>query len=607
MPGNSHVSAPNVSPPGYNGGMDGALSLIHALCRRAVETDDTRALLEELNTHATELIGADRGFVALANNDTGELNLVATTGPGWTDEVRAMRLKIGDATRIGPARPPTANGHTGITSHVAATGKPYITSDVNTDPYYYAVFDDVASEIAVPLTDGNGRTQGVINCQSVARDHFHEGHLQLLQSLADIAVMRLMMDTSRARETALVEIGKDLTALADTGHLMRRVVDVAAEVLRFEDCSLFVLDRDKNELVLQASRGGLANHIGQAVYPLGEGLTGWVGQHGEAIRITELKADPRWQGRYEEFPPEDVGAFLAVPIFGRNGVLGVLRVLRRKGVAPWFRREFTDDDESVLLTIASQLGAALENSRILDRLVNTERMAAWGEMSAKAAHMIGNRTFAIKGDLNELEYRLSEPDDKREAFRNLAEGIRRGIFRLEEILQEFRDFVRATQLSLSPCDLNDIVRQCVDESFPKRSKVTLTLKLADGLPPVLADAARLKRAFSELIENSVSFQPDGGALLIQTCRTDPAEGQALASLPRTRAYVQVEFVDTGPGIPGDIKPRIFTPFYTSRARGMGLGLSIVKGILEAHRGSVAEVGAAGAGAHFIAFLPAQTD
>lgn len=586
--------------------MTDALPLLHALCRRAVETDNPLSLLEELNTQAMALIGADRAFVALANNDTGELNLVATAGAGWTDEFRAMRLKISDASKNGHSRLPS-EGHTGITSHVAATGKPYITGDVNADPYYFPFFDDVASEVAVALVDGNGRTQGVINCQSIHCDHFHPQHLQILQTLADVAVMRLMMDTYRARETALVEIGKDLTALADTGHLMRRVVDVAAEVLRFEDCSLFVLDRDKNQLVLQASRGGLAPSIGQAVYPVGEGLTGWVGQHGMPIRTTNLKGDPRWRGRYEEFPPEDVGAFLAVPIYGRNGVLGVLRVLRRKGVAPWFRREFTDDDESVLSTIASQLGAALENSRILDRLVNTERMAAWGEMSAKAAHMIGNRTFAIKGDLNELEYRLSEPDDKRDAFRHLAEGIRRGIFRLEEILQEFRDFVRATQLSLSECDLNDVVRQCVDESFPKRTKVILTLDLDPSLPPVMADAARIKRAFSELIENSVSFQPDGGTLLIRTHRTLPAEGQKLAGLPRTRAYVQAEFADTGPGIADDIKPRIFTPFYTSRARGMGLGLSIVKGILEAHRGTIVEVGTLGEGAQFVAFLPAKTD
>lgn len=582
--------------------MADALTLIHRLCRHAIESDDPLVMLREITQQSIKVVDADRAFVAIANDDTGELNLVATAGVGWTDERRATRLKIAAGVKSGrqsdAPRP-------GITSVVAATGKPYITGDVNSDPYYFAFFDDVCSEIAVPLIDGNSRTRGVINMQSFKRDHFSERDLKLLQAMADIAAMRLMMDGYKARETALVEIGKDLTALSDTGHLMRRVVEVAAEVLRFEDCSLFVLDRDKNQLVLQASRGSLMDRIGQATYALGEGLTGWVGQHGEAIRINNPKDDERWEGRFEEFPSEDVGAFLAVPIFGRNGILGVLRVLRRKGVAPWFRREFTDDDESVLLTIASQLGSAIENSRILDRLVNTERMAAWGEMSAKAAHMIGNRTFAIKGDLNELEFRLSEPADQRQEFVDLAEGIRRGIFRLEEILQEFRDFVRATQISLNECDLNDVIQQCVAESFPKRSCVALSLELAENLPPVMADAQRLKRAFSELIENSLSFQPDGGTLTIRTSATEPGEGQRLARLPRSRSYVQIDFFDSGPGIPEDAKPRIFTPFFTSRARGMGLGLSIVKGILEAHRGSVVEVGAMGEGAHFIAFLPAK--
>lgn len=584
-----------------------ALTLIHRLSRRAVEADDTHALLEELNREAMQAVNADRAFIALAHADTGELSLVATAGEGWTDEFRAMRLKIGEWGKGEPKRQDAAPKPIGITSHVAATGKSYVTGNVDADPYYFAFFDDVSSEIGVPLLDGNGRTLGVMNIESFQRDHFADGHRHLLLALADLAAMRLILDGHRARETALVEIGKDLTAMADPVQLMRRVVDVAAEMLRFEDCSLFMLDKDKNQIVLQASRGGLAQRIGEAVYPLGQGLTGWVAQFGEAIRLTDPKADPRWQGRFEEFPSEDVGAFLAVPIWGRHGILGVLRVLRRKGVAPWFRRDFTEDDEVVLTTIASQLGAAIENSRTLDRLVNTERMAAWGEMSAKAAHMIGNRTFAIKGDLNELEYRLSEPGDKRIEFRHLAESIRRGIFRLEEILQEFRDFVRATQLTLVECDLNDVMRQCVVESFPKRSRVTLTLELADGLPPIVADAPRLKRAFSELIENSVSFQPDGGSLRIRTALTDPSVVQKLAKLPRSRPYVQVEFEDTGPGIPDDVKPRIFTPFFTSRARGMGLGLSIVKGIIEAHRGNVVEVGERGQGAHFIAFLPAKVD
>jgi len=244
---------------------------------------------------------------------------------------------------------------------------------------------------------------------------------------------------------------------------------------------------------------------------------------------------------------------------------------------------------------------------MIDRLMATERMAAWGEMSARAAHMIGNRTFAIKGDLNELEYVLSEADDKRDTFRELAGSIRRGIFRLEEILQEFRDFVRATQITLSEEQINDIVKQCVTESFPRRVDVKLVLDLAPSLPSIPADSSRLKRAFSELIENAISYMLEGGTLTVRTSRADPMEAQRLCGLTRSRKYIRVEFGDTGPGVPDSDKPRIFTPFFTSRAKGMGLGLSIVKGIVEAHHGNIVEIGVEGQGAKFVAFLPAKSD
>ena len=290
------------------------VSLIHHLSRRAIEADEAQTLLDEMNQAAMEAVGADRAFIALAHDATGELTLIATAGSGWTDEFRAMRLRIDETGRTGkPQGGRAGETRSGITSHVAATGRPYITGDVDADPYYYAFFDDVCSEIAVPLLDGNGHTRGVINIESFRPDHFNDAHLRLVQSLADIAAMRLLMDGYRAREAALVEIGKDLSAIGDTEQLMRRVVDVASAQLRFEDCSLFVLDKDKQLLVLQAARGGLAGRIGTATYPVGEGLTGWVAEHGEPIRVGSPRDDPRWKGRYEEFPISDVGAFLAVP------------------------------------------------------------------------------------------------------------------------------------------------------------------------------------------------------------------------------------------------------------------------------------------------------
>jgi signal transduction histidine kinase len=408
----------------------------------------------------------------------------------------------------------------------------------------------------------------------------------------------------RARERALIEVGNNLTTTLDIQTLMTKVIGVAAEMLRFEDCTVFLLDQMTDMLVLTASGGGLSDRLGEAPYRLGEGITGWVAAHGESVRLVEPRRDPRWRGLCVEFAENEIGALLAVPIVGRHRVLGVLRVVRRKSPTAWFSNEFSEGEERVLSTIGRQLGAAVENVRTYERLVSAERMAAWGELSARAAHMIGNRTFALKGDLNELGYLLTQKpcEEIRSEVIELVGSMGKGVERLEEILREFRDFVVATQISLAPCDLNAVVREALDETFPKRTPVVLNLDLAEALPEVRCDARKLKRAIGELVENAVTFQPEGGALDVSTFALS-ADERAARRLSQSRAYVGIEFADSGPGIESNRKDRVFLPFYTTRAKGMGLGLSIVKGIVEAHQGVVHETGVEGQGARFLVCLP----
>ncbi|MGB9587248.1 MAG: GAF domain-containing protein [Armatimonadota bacterium] len=567
------------------------LLLISEITTLAISATNLQQLLQTILIRGLEAVGGNRGFIALVDFDSGQLVIGNTAGEGWDAERIQNRLHLHDGDGKG------------ITTYVGATGKPYRTGNVNEDPYYIPYFEDVQSELAVPITDAYGRTRGVINVESPRPDSFTEHHSMLLSTLANLASLGLAVDEHRNRERALVEIGTELASSQDIKSLVSKVIKVAAEVLRFEDCSLFLLDRDRHTLVLEASRGELDEHVGKATYQMGEGLTGWIAEHAQPVRTTDPRNDPRWRGLHCEFPPEETGAFLGVPIEARDGVVGVLRVLRRKSRFPWFRNEFTSDDENVLMSIASQVGAVIQNLRLVDRVVNAERMAAWGEMSARSAHMIGNRVFAIKGHLNEMAYALSQEVPDTELLRQLLEQVQKGIFRLEELLQEFRDFVLATQLSPTEQDINRIVKQAVEESFPKRSPVRLELSLASDLPLVLADPVKLKRCFSELIENAVNFQTEGGVLRVGTNLASPNEARKLCGLSSKRQYVKVEFADRGPGVPDSDKERIFNPFFTSRAKGMGLGLSIVKGIVEAHHGRICEVGTPGSGARFVILLP----
>ncbi len=568
------------------------LTDLNALFSAAVRSGDEEAFLQRSLELAMRAVGGDRAFLALVEQSTGHLVVVNTSGLGWTPETARLRLSL-------------AQEHArGITGHVVLTARPYRTGDTRSDPHYLEYFRDVRSEIAVPICGTSGQSVGVINVESAQPDRFSDEHEHRLTAIAHAAAAALRVQGFRARESALIEIGNNLTTTLDIGTLMQKVLAVAADMLRFEDCTVFLTDEATGMLVLSASSGSLAGRTGEAPYHVGEGITGWVAAHGTSVRLVEPRNDPRWRGLCLEFPQDEIGALLAVPIVGRNKVLGVLRVVRRKSPDAWFSTSFSEGEERVLNTIGRQLGAAVENVRTYERLVQAERMAAWGELSARAAHMIGNRTFALKGDLNEMSYLLSQKpcEEIRTEIVELVASMCRGVERLEEILREFRDFVVATQISLAPCDLNAIVQETVAEIFPKRTAIELVLDLQPDLPQMKCDARKLKRAFCELIENAVSFQPDGGALRVRT---------SVVSEPDRRRYgighsaeaVAVEFADAGPGIADDQKERVFQPFHSTRAKGMGLGLSIVKGIVEAHHGVVREIGALGEGARFIVCLP----
>ncbi len=541
------------------------------------------SILDAILTESMHAIHADRAFIALADYEHGELAVRYTAGAGWSEQNTELRLRVSQETGRG------------ITSRVAATQKPYRTGDVTTDPYYISHFDDVQSEIAVPVINSHGRTEGVINLESVRKNAFLPEHEEFLGAVANLVALRILADEQQVRQAALVALGRELGRFTRTSDVLNKVMDLVAGAISFEDCSIFLLSKDENTLVLEASRGKLGSRVHEASYTVGEGITGWVGENGKPVRISDPRSDPRWRGLHEELPPESVGGLLVVPIQGYERLLGVMRILRRRSQYAWVPNDFTEDDEDFAVATASILGAVLDGYELLKRVVAAERMAAWGEMSARSAHMIGNRVFAIKGDLNEIKH-LQNTDCSAQAITPVIESLERGVFRLEEILAEFREFVVATKLNTEKTSINELVEEAVRESFPRHTLVELQMDLAPDLPAVEADASKLRRCFAELVENSFNFQQAGGRVRVMT---EPVGAD--------RDQVRILFEDTGPGIPDENKKNIFRPFFSTRSKGMGLGLSIVKGIIDAHRGTIREIGEEGEGARFEILLPAAAD
>jgi signal transduction histidine kinase len=172
------------------------------------------------------------------------------------------------------------------------------------------------------------------------------------------------------------------------------------------------------------------------------------------------------------------------------------------------------------------------------------------------------------------------------------------IERIERIVRQMLDRTRPEAVAPTPLDLNALLARIFDTVAPALDarRVRLQTTLADCLPPVAGDADRLQQVFINLFNNALDAMPDGGALHVRTVSED------------TRVFV--EFADTGCGMTEEVRAHIFDPLYTTkeRGRGTGLGLVVVRQVVQEHGGRIEVESAPGRGARFrLTFPSAQAE
>ncbi len=225
-------------------------------------------------------------------------------------------------------------------------------------------------------------------------------------------------------------------------------------------------------------------------------------------------------------------------------------------------------------------------------VLRADRLATLGGIAAGFAHEIGNSLNVIRGygSVASRELPAESP------VKSDVEAIRREVTRAAGLIERFLVFARARTVHPHAQPLAPIVREAAEVVGPAaaQAKVERTLEIADGLPPVVADAELLRQAFLNLCVNAIQAMAErGGGRLAVRARRD-GDG------------VVVEVSDTGPGMDADTRAHVFEPFYTTKANGTGLGLAIVRQAAEAHGGTVEVESAPGAGSTFRVRLPASS-
>ena len=235
-------------------------------------------------------------------------------------------------------------------------------------------------------------------------------------------------------------------------------------------------------------------------------------------------------------------------------------------------------------TRADEVGHLAENIQSMMTKIENRDMYM-RQMSAGIAHEIRNPLTSIKGNLMLIKRRVDNDDDTME----MLEDNLREVNALENLVNDFMNYAKSIKIELKTGELSDIISRAVGETMPFMQQKEIVLSQDISTCVLAADQDHLKRAFVNIIKNSIDAVPIGGEIRISSTLKD--------------GLVRVSFKDSGEGIPKDDLMQIFEPFVTSRSTGTGLGLTIVKEIIEKHKGNIKIASAEGKGTEVTVSLP----
>ncbi len=224
-----------------------------------------------------------------------------------------------------------------------------------------------------------------------------------------------------------------------------------------------------------------------------------------------------------------------------------------------------------------------------DELIKKERLAAIGQMASVVGHEIRNPLAVINNSIYFIKVKTTaQPNPEAKVIKHIA-IIESEIRQANGIIDEILGFARTRELNPKPTHLNSYLDD-LTMSFPVPPHIELVKMLAPENPTVNVDTDELSQALRNLIKNGIEVMPERGKVYVRSEVVDSGT-------------VRIDVEDTGPGIPKEALDKIFAPFFTTKARGTGLGLAVVKKVVERHKGRVEVASVVGQGTCFKVFLP----
>jgi PAS domain S-box-containing protein len=449
------------------------------------------------------------------------------------------------------------------------------------------------------LTRGGRRRLFWVNASAVrAEDGTFQGALGMFTDITD----RKQTETAIRTVHAITE---DISEHLNLAELLHAIAAHTCEALRATSCTVWRLDPKTQELH-QAAWAGEDRALQADIVHMGHGLTGATALTQHGICVPDLAAsDYAATGNLSAFPHR---AVLAEPLVHGQTLFGVLTVRRTTPGAC-----FEEADRHLVQLLSRQLAVAIHNATLFTELdesyeqlrqtmtglVATEKLRALGQMAAGIAHELNNTLQGILSGIQKLQHHQNVDDTppSPEDLADLERATRTG----GQTVRNLLDFAKQQPLSPpEPLPLGPILQHVLRTSHgTARDRIQIHTEIAPTLPPILGVSSKLSEVFLNLVINACDAMPEGGQLWIKAAaEPDPSGGPG---------DVVVTIRDSGCGMTPEVLQRVFEPFFTTKgAKGSGLGMAMVFGTVEQHKGRIKIESAPAQGTTVRVTLPATT-
>lgn len=399
----------------------------------------------------------------------------------------------------------------------------------------------------------------------------------------------------------IAEVSQTLNSTLELEPLLRNIAQIATELTNTEACSILLYNKETGELrFTPATVSASTEKLLDVAVPLDTSIAGWVFKKVRPLLIRDAKSDPRWNSHVDATSNFDTRSILGVPLKIKRDVIGVLELLNKRD-----EHGFSQDDIQIATTLAAQVAVALENARLVKDIQKayhdlTELDRLKSEFVSIASHELKTPLAVLLGYASFLKDQVSS------AGAEQLNIVLSSAMKLRSLIDDMVNLrhIKANdiQLNLEIFSMRDLVTEVLAEfqELIKAKSFKVKLQFTEGDDPVNIEADRQKIVLvvANLLSNAIKFTPQEGSIFIGLGR----KGQKI--------YLRV--ADTGIGIPQKDLTKIFEDFYqvepslTRRFQGMGVGLSIVKGMVEIHKGEIKVESVEGKGSLFTVALPIST-